>query len=244
MSATLRPSSACGRILERHGKVDILVNSAGLNNPQRYWRDQTVESWNQVIRINLDGTFYCTHAVIPSMRSRKDGLVINISSWAGKYTSAHGRRRLQRQQARGRGADRDHQHGGVRQRYSRLRHLPGGSRHADPGSPPVPPSAEERARMLQPEDLGRRSGAWPRCRRTHASTRSSSARHGTGSTSEGWRSRRSEGRRPLHSNRGMSLSCAAVLLSTIRSRAAPQAETPYNPGVHARCSVFRRLFSS
>jgi len=34
-------------ILARHGKVDILVNSAGLNNPQRYWRDQTVESWDQ-----------------------------------------------------------------------------------------------------------------------------------------------------------------------------------------------------
>jgi NADP-dependent 3-hydroxy acid dehydrogenase YdfG len=45
-------------ILARHGKVDILVNSAGLNNPQRSWRDQTVASWNQVIRVNLDGTFY------------------------------------------------------------------------------------------------------------------------------------------------------------------------------------------
>ena len=75
-------------ILARHGKVDILVNSAGLNNPQRFWRDQTVESWDQVIRINLDGTFYCTKAVIPSMRTQKDGVVINISSWAGKYTSA------------------------------------------------------------------------------------------------------------------------------------------------------------
>src|SRR5690349_22443891 len=78
-------------ILARHGKVDILVNSAGLNNPQRYWRDQTVESWDQVVHANLDGTFYCVHAVIPSMRSHKDGLVINISSWAGVYTSEIGR---------------------------------------------------------------------------------------------------------------------------------------------------------
>ena len=75
-------------ILARHGKVDILVNSAGLNHPQRFWRNQTVASWDQVIRVNLDGTFYCTHAVLPSMRTRKDGLVINISSWAGKYTAA------------------------------------------------------------------------------------------------------------------------------------------------------------
>jgi NAD(P)-dependent dehydrogenase (short-subunit alcohol dehydrogenase family) len=57
-------------ILARHGKVDILVNSAGLNQPQRFWRNQTIASWDQVIRVNFDGTFYCTHAVLPSMRSR------------------------------------------------------------------------------------------------------------------------------------------------------------------------------
>ena len=60
-------------ILGRHRRIDVLVNSAGLNNLQRFWRDQTVESWDQVIRINLDGTFYCTHAVLPSRRERKDG---------------------------------------------------------------------------------------------------------------------------------------------------------------------------
>ena len=142
-------------VLARHGKLDILVNSAGLNNPQRFWRDQTVEGWDQVIRVNLDGTFYCTHAVLPSMRARKDGLVINISSWAGKYTSAM-----------------------VGAAYNGSKHAVisltetinmeeciNGIRAcaicpAEVATPildrrPVPPSPEERARMLQADDLGK-----------------------------------------------------------------------------------------
>jgi len=141
-------------ILKRHAKIDILVNSAGLNNPQRYWRDQTVESWNQVIRINLDGTFYCTHAVIPSMRSRKDGLVINISSWAGEYVSA-----LEGAAYNG------SKHAVVALTETiNMEECANGIRAcvicpAEVATPildrrPVPPSAEDRAKMLQPDDLG------------------------------------------------------------------------------------------
>lgn len=141
-------------ILTRHGRVDILVNSAGLNNPQRYWRDQTVESWDQVIRINLDGTFYCTQAVIPAMRARKDGLVINISSWAGKYTSAMV------------GAAYNGSKAAVVSLTEtiNMEECANGIRAcaicpAEVATPildrrPVPPSAEERAKMLQPADLG------------------------------------------------------------------------------------------
>jgi len=141
-------------ILARHGKVDILVNSAGLNNPQRYWRDQTVESWDQVIRINLDGTFYCTQAVIGAMRARKDGIVINISSWAGKYTSALVG-----------AAYNGSKHAVVSLTETiNMEECVNGIRAcaicpAEVATPimdrrPVPPSAEERARMLRPEDLG------------------------------------------------------------------------------------------
>jgi NADP-dependent 3-hydroxy acid dehydrogenase YdfG len=143
------------RILGRHGQVDVLVNSAGLNNPQRFWRDQTVESWDQVIRINLDGTFYCTQAVIPAMRKRKDGLVINISSWAGKYTSAMV------------GAAYNGSKAAVVSLTEtiNMEECINGIRAcaicpAEVATPildrrPVPPSAEERAKMLQPDDLGR-----------------------------------------------------------------------------------------
>ena len=74
-------------IIKRHGRVDILVNSAGLNTTPRLWSDQTPEGFAEVIRVNLEGTFYCTKAVLPSMRAQKDGLIVNVVSWSGIYTS-------------------------------------------------------------------------------------------------------------------------------------------------------------
>jgi NADP-dependent 3-hydroxy acid dehydrogenase YdfG len=72
-------------IVARHGALHILVNSAGLNLPQRFWKNATPADWNTVIRVNLDGSYYATHAVLPTMRAQHDGLVINISSWSGRF---------------------------------------------------------------------------------------------------------------------------------------------------------------
>jgi NADP-dependent 3-hydroxy acid dehydrogenase YdfG len=78
---------AAARILERLGRIDILVNSAGINLPTRLWKDLTPETFERIVAINLHGALYCTHAVLPAMRAQKDGLVINISSWAGRFES-------------------------------------------------------------------------------------------------------------------------------------------------------------
>ena len=78
---------AAETILARHGRVDILVNSAGINLATRFWKDLTPESFDQIVGVNLNGALYCTHAVLPAMRARKDGLVINVSSWAGRFES-------------------------------------------------------------------------------------------------------------------------------------------------------------
>lgn len=67
------------------GPVDILVNNAGSNIPQRYLHEVSMAEWSKMIEINLNGAMYCAHAVLPSMRERQDGLIVNIASWGGKH---------------------------------------------------------------------------------------------------------------------------------------------------------------
>ena len=71
-------------IVERHGRMDILVNSAGLNTPNRRWRDITDESWSTIIDVNLNGAFNVSHAAVNVMRAQRDGLIINVSSMASQ----------------------------------------------------------------------------------------------------------------------------------------------------------------
>src|SRR5262245_29687580 len=77
-------------VTERLGRIDILVNNAGLNIKERAIRELTPERWQQLLRANLDGAFYCTHAVLPQMFERRDGLIINVNSTAGKRASPLG----------------------------------------------------------------------------------------------------------------------------------------------------------
>jgi NAD(P)-dependent dehydrogenase (short-subunit alcohol dehydrogenase family) len=142
-------------IEKRHGHVDILVNSAGINVPQRNYRNVTPENWDQIVAINLSGIFYCTHAVLPGMRSRKDGLVINVSSWFGRYTNAlagPGYSATKRAVvALTEQLNIEECANGIRATSI----LPGEAATPILEKRPVPPPAHERARMLQPEDLGR-----------------------------------------------------------------------------------------
>jgi 3-oxoacyl-[acyl-carrier protein] reductase len=68
--------------LKEFGRVDILVNNAGMS---RYgsFVEQKAADWRAMIETNLMGTLFCTHAILPSMLERGQGLIINISSVAG-----------------------------------------------------------------------------------------------------------------------------------------------------------------
>jgi NADP-dependent 3-hydroxy acid dehydrogenase YdfG len=69
---------------EELGPVDILVNSAGINVSRRQMAELDPADWDRMIAINLTGSFNCIHAALPGMRQRKSGLIVNISSIAGK----------------------------------------------------------------------------------------------------------------------------------------------------------------
>jgi 2-dehydro-3-deoxy-L-rhamnonate dehydrogenase (NAD+) len=66
------------------GRVDILVNNAGINGPVTPTWDYPLDAWDKVIAVDLSGVFYCTRAVLPHMRARKSGRIINVASIAGK----------------------------------------------------------------------------------------------------------------------------------------------------------------
>jgi NAD(P)-dependent dehydrogenase (short-subunit alcohol dehydrogenase family) len=72
------------------GPITILVNAAGINIKNRSMAAMDPEDWDRVMRINATGAYYVMSAVLPSMRSRGNGLIVNISSISGKRALALG----------------------------------------------------------------------------------------------------------------------------------------------------------
>jgi len=74
-------------IEKKYGRCDILVNNAGLNILERKWSQLSLAGAEMVIDGNLTSAFYCSSAVLPMMRKRKDGVLIHTSSMAGRTPS-------------------------------------------------------------------------------------------------------------------------------------------------------------
>jgi NADP-dependent 3-hydroxy acid dehydrogenase YdfG len=141
-------------IRQQFGRLDILVNNAGLNIVKRSWRQLEEDGADEILRGNLASAFYCVIAALPMMRAQKDGVLIHTASWAGRFVSPVSGP-----------AYTAAKHGVVAMSHSiNGEECMNGIRSsvicpAEVATPildkrPVPVSAEERARMLQPEDLG------------------------------------------------------------------------------------------
>jgi len=66
------------------GPPDILVNNAGITGPNHPLDQYPIDEWRRVIEIDLMGVFYCCRAIVPAMRRRNRGHIVNIASIAGK----------------------------------------------------------------------------------------------------------------------------------------------------------------
>jgi NAD(P)-dependent dehydrogenase (short-subunit alcohol dehydrogenase family) len=139
--------------LERKGGIDVLVNCAGINVPQRHFDTMSIETWDAIVSVNLSGPFYACQAVLPQMRKAGHGTIINIASWAGRYPAlftgpaynASKRAVIALTETINIEACRD----GVR--ASSI--LPEEVNTPIVDKRPVPPSAAQRERMLQPDDV-------------------------------------------------------------------------------------------
>jgi NADP-dependent 3-hydroxy acid dehydrogenase YdfG len=150
-----RTADVASSILAKYGRIDLLVNSAGLNVPKRSWADMDLQGWDQIVDVNLNGLLYGMRAVLPAMRVQKDGCIINVASWAGRIVSKM-----------------------TGPAYTATKHAILALTHsfnmdecqnglracclcpAEVATPimkmrPVPPSEEVMAKMLRPEDIGR-----------------------------------------------------------------------------------------
>jgi NAD(P)-dependent dehydrogenase (short-subunit alcohol dehydrogenase family) len=139
---------------EQLGRIDIVVNAAGVNIKTRMMGNMLPEQWDEVMNINATGVYNCLYAALPAMIERKDGLIINISSISGKRAAPLG---------------------GVAYNASKFAVAGLGTSVGNEVSPhgvrittiypgevdtpilehrPSPVSEERRAKMVQPEDFG------------------------------------------------------------------------------------------
>lgn len=140
-------------LLGRWGRVDVLVNNAGINVQKRRLAELSPEDWDTVVRINLTGAYNMVRAVLPAMRKQGDGLIVNVSSMAGKRVSGlsgtvyaatkHGMNALNDS------INAEEWRHGIRATVI----CPGEVNTDILDRRPVPVPPEERARLIFPEDL-------------------------------------------------------------------------------------------
>ena len=141
------------RVLAEFGAVEVLVNAAGTNAPQRALEVLSLADYRAMMDTNLNGAYYCVQAFLPQMRARGSGTIVNIVSDAARQASPKagpgysmskfgvvGLTQAINAEERPRGI-----------RATAI--LPGDIDTPLLDKRPAPPDAVARARMMQPEDI-------------------------------------------------------------------------------------------
>jgi NADP-dependent 3-hydroxy acid dehydrogenase YdfG len=136
------------------GRIDILVNCAGVNTVKRSIHELIPEEWDRIMAINATGAYNCIREVLPQMKERRDGLIVNINSTSGVRAGVLGGVAYSASKfamaALGITVAQE-----VRELGIRVTNLyPGEVDTPILDKRPVPVSAEHRAKILQPEDVG------------------------------------------------------------------------------------------
>jgi NADP-dependent 3-hydroxy acid dehydrogenase YdfG len=141
------------RVSKELGEVEVLVNAAGTNAPKRALEVLSLEDYRAMMDANLNGAYYCVQAVLPGMRTRGSGTIVNVVSDAGKQASPKagpayvmskfgmaGLTQSINAEERGRGV-----------RACAI--FPGDIDTPLLNKRPVVPDSDARARMMQPQDI-------------------------------------------------------------------------------------------
>ena len=138
---------------EQLGPLDILVNSAGINVARRQMAELDPADWDCMMAVNVTGSFNCIHAALPGMRERNSGLIVNISSIAGKRAMKLGGVGYCASKfaltALGTTVGLEERENGIR--VTNI--YPGEVNTPILAKRPTPVPPERKARMLQPEDI-------------------------------------------------------------------------------------------
>jgi NADP-dependent 3-hydroxy acid dehydrogenase YdfG len=148
-------AEAAATIARQSGTIDILVNAAGTNVRDRQLSKLTPDVWRRIVDVNLNGAFNAVASVLPGMRERGGGTIVNIASWAAAFDvrvsgaaySASKRGMI----ALSNGINMEECTHGIRACVI----CPAETATDIMRVRPKPPSDGELARMLQPADLGR-----------------------------------------------------------------------------------------
>jgi 3-oxoacyl-[acyl-carrier protein] reductase len=84
VSQAERVQEAFAQTVQTLGRVDVLVNNAGISGPNAVTWEYPVDAWEKVVSVNLTGTFLCCRTAVPHMIANGYGRIVNIASVAGK----------------------------------------------------------------------------------------------------------------------------------------------------------------